>query len=379
MTAVPFEAKTRTDTSPSKNESTYEFLDRVSGPVWDRLRSLINQWMADFPDPITKKQLLGNIQSGDNTGFIGALWELTLYNALVGDGYEVTPEPIMGDNSQPDFLVEGHGKRFYLEATVVGDDESMKADERRLAPVRSAINDRVTSTEYFVNLGVVSIGRNAPPIRVLRAELDMWLHDNSRPTHTWTHGEWQLRFEKIRKSQHRDTHRLIGMESPQVAWSVDDTNPLVKALTNKADRYKNKLDAPLLIALGINRFTVDDIDVQDAVCGYVGDLVRENPSATKATGFWKHPSLNNNHSHVASVLTCQTPSVWSIPKQKWLLWRNPNADSSGIPQPSAAHEVLVTADGKFSQTPAAKRLWQVLDLPEDWPGPEPAFPRGEVS
>ncbi len=57
-----FSDRERLDATPSSGESMYAFLDRVAGPVWDRIRQLIEDWASDF-SPDNRDQLVGRLKS----------------------------------------------------------------------------------------------------------------------------------------------------------------------------------------------------------------------------------------------------------------------------------------------------------------------------
>lgn len=41
----------RTDRTPQGHiEDSFAFLDRVNSPYWDRVRTQLDEWYADFPD-----------------------------------------------------------------------------------------------------------------------------------------------------------------------------------------------------------------------------------------------------------------------------------------------------------------------------------------
>jgi hypothetical protein len=43
-----FSDRTRSDTSPLSGESMYAFLDPVAGPVWNRIRKFIEDWLNGY-------------------------------------------------------------------------------------------------------------------------------------------------------------------------------------------------------------------------------------------------------------------------------------------------------------------------------------------
>jgi hypothetical protein len=150
--APVFSSRPRLDASPSSGEPTYAFLDRVAGPVWDRIRHLIEAWANDY-SPADRADLVRRLQSRDDLEFTAAYWELLLFHGLKALGFEVTCHPeVAGTTKRPDLLVEGDHCSFYLEAKVLGDDHARRMRDKRRAYVEDGLNARVRSDDFFVEL-----------------------------------------------------------------------------------------------------------------------------------------------------------------------------------------------------------------------------------
>lgn len=99
-------------------ESMYAFLDRVAGPVWDRIRDLIEEWVKGYC-PTGQTEIVERLHSKRDIDFTSAYWELLLYHGLKAIGFDVSCHPaVAGTTKRPDFLVEGDECSFYLEAKV---------------------------------------------------------------------------------------------------------------------------------------------------------------------------------------------------------------------------------------------------------------------
>ena len=64
--APVFSDRQRADTSASSGESMYDFLDRVAGPVWDRIRQLIEDWVTDY-SPDDRAELAARLRKSNGT------------------------------------------------------------------------------------------------------------------------------------------------------------------------------------------------------------------------------------------------------------------------------------------------------------------------
>jgi hypothetical protein len=74
-----FEDMTRTDTSPGRHsESMFEFLNRADGPIWARVRTLMDEWWKEHPGS-ARPSVRGQIRSGDDHAFRAAFFEMYGY------------------------------------------------------------------------------------------------------------------------------------------------------------------------------------------------------------------------------------------------------------------------------------------------------------
>lgn len=111
----------RSDRSPKRpDESMWAFLDRMAGSYWDRVRSLLESWLAGYP--ANERQRLVLDLMGSNTKFSSGFWELYLHQLVLAHGGEAECHPeVKGSARRPDFLVKGVGvELFFLEAVVLG-------------------------------------------------------------------------------------------------------------------------------------------------------------------------------------------------------------------------------------------------------------------
>ena len=107
-------------------------------------------WLGHVPTR-HEPDLRSRLQSKDDAQFESAFWELYLHVAYRRSGYKVLIHPpLAGTGCRPDFLVEGHGTRFYLEAVRA----CAPADEVRQNKLREDVR------QWLATLGACSAALN---------------------------------------------------------------------------------------------------------------------------------------------------------------------------------------------------------------------------
>ena len=81
----------------------------------------MNEWFRAWPEP--RQQEIKQRLRGEKENWYGACFELYLHHKLKGFGCKVEVEPRLAKGRTPDFLVEHEGKRCYVEALVLADEE----------------------------------------------------------------------------------------------------------------------------------------------------------------------------------------------------------------------------------------------------------------
>ena len=144
MNAV-FDRKAVRHGRATRNEKIHEFLEREGRPEAARIRDWIEYWYSQLP-PAKQPDIRGRLRSDDILQFTSAYFELQMFAMLRTMGYEVTVEPALAAGRyNPDFLAEHGDERFYLEATVCGQDAGdlrvTRNEEDAVEKIRSAIED----------------------------------------------------------------------------------------------------------------------------------------------------------------------------------------------------------------------------------------------
>jgi len=388
MCPTLFTSRSRDDKSPAlHNEPTSTFLDRVAGDYWDQVRDQLEGWIEHYPAPHVR-DVIGRLRSSENAQWLGAFWELYLYESFVRSELEVEIHPtVPGGPRPPDFLVRGGSEGpFYVEAkSVFGPSDGSGA---RLNTIYDIIN-AIKVADFFVAVEVESVGAEAPPTRRLRSGLRDWLKsldaDDIRPSSlldpdadrwTWTEGAWRISFRPlpVRAEARGRPHRLIGMWSPRAGF-VDDETPLRDALKEKGAAY-GELEYPLVLA--VNGATGFDRSFETINALYGSAQVTfslANPGEARETratnGYWGYPG-GWKHRHVAGVLAGSISGPESVTTNAPTLWLHPDPVQRIV---TLAIWSQVNLEGdRIETSQPARPLGAFFGLPEGWPLGDP-FPR----
>lgn len=376
-------------------ESTFDFLQRVAGDFWDDVRQLLDEWVDHLPLG-ERADIVGRLRSGDEVGFKGAVWELFLHECLIEMGFKVTFHPdVPNTTTHPDFLAESDDCSFYLEATVVHEDEVDRGDGKRKAVIYEEINKRVTSEDVFLHVEFPRESEYAPAVSRLGNALDAYLANEMNldtvrlqyddgglldvDSFTWDDSDnsgWIVRATPIPKAAPGPSDRIVGVMGGK-AGSVDDVSPIRKSLTRKASRYGKSMERPYIIAVQSDRKFTDEIDVISALFGDEVVLV------DKATGDACEDRIPNGlwrrkKGHAAkNVSAVVATSDFGLPYRRDLTltcYLHPDPD---IPLTCATEFMRtrrVEHDGTLSDSKPTEVPPALRPLPAEWPRGKP-FPR----
>jgi len=392
-----FSHRQRNDPSPQRMESAYALLDRVDDPVFERVRTLVEEWFAHYPEVEEKRNLRGRLVSGDDRHFVSAFWELYLHEVYMQLGFDVEEvEPaVPGSTKRPDFLLRRGMTRFYLEAVTLGETGEEIKKSRLLDAIEQSLN-KVESDDFFLLFGVETYGEDSPSARRLRPALEKWLasldwddvrraHDadpfSNLPEKPWQEGDWVFSFRALPKSvelRGRPDVRPVGM-GPIRARYVDDRDAIVHVSNRKAKRY-GQLDLPFVLAVNVNRITGDQRDFNAALFGQeairpVSPNSDEWEPVRRPNGLWFGPRGFRN-GQVTAVLGALRLHAWTVARDQPQLWVHPDASSPGDDLgPWDRYEVdreaaeLIRHAGTFAPTDTL-RLPGVehFESRDEWPG-----------
>lgn len=133
------------------------------------------------------------------------------------------------------------------------------------------------------------------------------------------------------------------------------------------------------LRLGLARPFVDETDLVDALFGdyiYVLDAsTGEGHSARRPNGLVLG-AMGPQSRRLSAVLVSNNVAPWCAADTKLALWRNPWATHPINCSPAGVLTIIdPQSDGSLATTPATLCTGELLGLPPEWPGPEPAFGR----
>ena len=388
-----FDEIERTDPSPASDaEDHFAFLNRVATPFWERVRSLLSDWVDRLPSH-ERQDTIARMRSNDRRQSLGAFWELYLWVTFQQLGLEVKMHPtVASSNRRPDFLIETHEGPVYVEAKVASTSDSEVARDRRRRQIYDTINSGLASPDFWLSLDLDSEGTEAPAISKHLRRIQAWLDEldpdhvdgllkarsfGSLPRYVVTERGWTLTITALAKgkeSRSDPTGRPIGFY-PFEGGSFDGRAPVLAALREKAGRYGD-LEAPYLIAVLVETFLTDHDDVFRALFGNQQILVPlDQPEAATTAptpdGFWLGPNGPQN-TGVSAVATVLELYEWRIAEKAPEIWPNPWANLA-FPAilPWRVHSI--GDDGSIDTTAAQVEPYDLFDVPSYWPGPEGAF------
>ncbi len=79
-----------------RGESHFEFLNRVDTPFWQRVRDLLDPWVAHYSAD-NRPDLVERLRSKLGSQHLPAFWELYLHESLRRDGGRRTCTPAFGN------------------------------------------------------------------------------------------------------------------------------------------------------------------------------------------------------------------------------------------------------------------------------------------
>ena len=391
-----FDTAIRTSTEPKQGaESTFEFLQRVAGEFWDDVRQLLDEWVDNLPDE-ERADIVGRLQSGDEVNFRGAVWEMFLHECLLQMGFQVTFHPdVPNTTTHPDFLAESDDCSFYLEATVVHEDEADRGGGKRKAVIYEEINRRVNSDDVFLHVEFPRESKDTPAVSKLGIALGAYLAndmdlDTVRDQYdagglldvdsfTWDdsdHSGWIVRATPIPKASPSPSDRIVGVMGGR-AGSVDDVSPIRTSLTRKAGHYGKLMDRPYVIAVQSDRKFTDEIDFTSAL---FGDEVVQIEKVTGHTSVSRIPNglWRQKKGHAASnVSAVVTTSNFGLPYQRSLTltcYMHPAPDIPLECETDFMRTRRVEPAGTLSDSEPTEDAPALRSLPAEWPRGRP-FPK----
>ena len=383
-TVVPiFDEIERTNAAPAGHgESTYTFLNRVSGEYWDQVRTLIQDWCAGISDAGEYEQIRKRFREADNYEFCSTFLEVYIHECLIRAGFSVTVHPdIPGTERHPDFYAERDDVRFYLEAISPTTSKDARGKAARATQLYDAIN-MVRSVDFYIWVTSLDVGERTAPGSKLRKRLEAWLSsldpdpyaDGTQwPVEHWELDDWKASFKAIPKSANkRGAHRQAIGVYPATVQRLDEAPKIVAAVKEKHKAYGD-LGCPVVVAVGMYITDTAKFHASNALYGYLTDEITLSESGEvidkravrNRTGYFGTPESWRNP-QVSAVLVVNQLMPYHFQRADIALWKNPGAryglkEELGLPWP----EVIFSAGLKdVVEHPSPSEFF---GIPDEWP------------
>lgn len=348
MPSPLFSDKARTDPGIQRaGESTYRFLERINDPVFERVRALLNTWIARFEEmqpPAAVNDLIGRFRSKQDLQFYAAFWELYLHEVHATLGFTIEVHPESARDGRPDFVLERQGSRFYMEAVMPSPRAGVTELPKNAQVVLEQLN-RARAEDFMLSVQFVVGGPVTPKTWVTAGAVEDWLStlrwedwwqggldaDIAYPETQLTVGDWTIGVQAWPRSPQLrgdpDFPTVVTLPSFS-GWPDAMADALLPTLEEKARKYGD-LDAPYVIAVFVMSAMSSagtagralfgnevPLDLGRHPTGFAGSRIErhglwttEGSKRGRVSGVLAAPSFDFNYSAIARVL----PRYWSNP------------------------------------------------------------------
>jgi hypothetical protein len=359
-------------------ESFYEFLDRSSLEPCIRIRSLVNELVANYPAS-DKADVVGRLKSSDESDFRSALFEIILYRILCRFCDEVAVHPLLENGFKPDFgMLFDDGSKIYVEAVLASERDGLTLSGQRL--IETTLEYLNEHAHHSFLLAVESSGEPSaqPSSKRLKGRIHSWLNclnpdaecADEDLRRVFDVEGWSLSCRAIPlKPEHRGSSpRLLLSKGNGANW-VNRSHSIRDAIVSKANKY-GKLDAPLIVAVNCNCFTLDEHEELNALFGdlrfnFVQDRPDVQPWLSRASdGAWNGRN-GPRYKGVSAAWIFRDLHIHSLSIAEYVLYINPWS-------PHCAPRSLLglshyRIDGEVGGLYPGLSIKSMLGLGDEWP------------
>jgi hypothetical protein len=359
-------------------ESFYRFLDRSSLEPCIRIRSLINELVAEYP-PSDKADVVGRLKSSDESDFRSALFEIVLYRLLCGFCDEVAVHPPLENGFKPDFgMLFDDGSKIYVEAVLATERNGLTPSGQRL--IETTLDYLNAHAHHSFRLAVTSSGEpsSQPSAKDLKGRIHSWL-DSLNPDaesadealrSVFDIEGWSLSCRAIPlKPEQRGSSPRLLLSKGNGARFVNRSDSIRYAIVSKANKY-GELDAPLIVAVNCNCFTLGEHEELNALFGNppfnsIQDRPDVNSRLSRASyGAWNGRN-GPRYKGVSAAWIFRDLQIYSLSIVEYVLYINP---WSRYLLPSSLLKLsnyrIDGIDGRFHPGLSTTAM---LGLGDDWP------------
>jgi hypothetical protein len=359
-------------------ESFYEFLNRSSLEPCIRIRSLIHELVAKYPAS-DRADVVGRLKSSDESDFRSALFEIVLYRVLDSFCNEIIIHPPLENGYKPDFgMLFDDGSKIYVEAVLASERNGLTPSGQRL--IETTLDYLNAHPHHSFLLAVKSSGEPSaqPSAKSLRTRIHSWLNSLNPDTDradaklrcAFDVEGWSLNCRAIPlKPEQRGSYpRLLLSKGNGANW-VNRSDSIRDAIVSKANKY-GKLDAPLIVAVNCNCFTLDEHEELNALYGglrfnYIQDRPDVQAWLSRASdGAWNGRN-GPRYKGVSAAWIFRDLHFHSLSIVEYVLYINP---WSRYCIPSSLLELNhYRIDGEVGRFYPGLSTRSLLGLGDDWP------------
>jgi hypothetical protein len=336
--ATVFDATARDWEGPAQpSDIHFDYLNRSCRPEAERVRQLIDRWIAAYPTE-HRKSLVQRLRSNINNQHLSAFFELFLHALLLSRACRVLAiEPSLPNSSRsPDFLVEApEGQRFYLEAVLATEETPKESGARaRLNKALEAI-DSTDAPFHFLDVEYDGVPKHPITLRRLKHQLAGWIA--RLPRNGEIHVEAPFRYEEhglsftigalLRNAPANHPGGAIGIQSGE-SYVGTPGDGIREVVAQKASRY-GTLDLPLLVAVNALGVYQQEEDAVDALFGaprlvayHHADGLIEHRERRGFDGVWRSRG-GPRKTGLSAIISTERLSPWSLAQCRARLIRNP--------------------------------------------------------
>lgn len=374
----------------SHDEPSFHFLQTSGKPSAARIRELLEQWFADYPDD-HKSELKQRFVTS-KSDIQSPTFELALHATFKQLGADVEIHPKVSDDTdrRPDFLIRlPNGFEFYLEAVLArGQSDEERNREQVVNSLYAIIDRRLKSPEYFWSVTILEQGPAAPSGKQMvhalaqymaglnRDEVGAQLEAHGFDTAVkflWEDAGWSIEFLPIPKKAEaigKPDHRPLGSFPMAEAVCCSDDVDIRENIKFKV-KHHSAVDKPYIVAVNAMNWSAEYEDFVNAIYGSDQVTVRTYPDGSHTTentrgldGIWLDKDGVKNQ-HLIAVIGAVHLQAWSVAGCPLTVYENPyiempvEARIEGFPrlEPKDGHLVSV----------AGQTLGQLFGLPYGWP------------
>src|SRR5690554_4786686 len=150
-------------------DNIYEYFDSNSQPKIDKIRNLLNDWFANYPDE-HKSDLINNFKNK----FYDSFYELFIHELFHKIGYTLTPHPTLEHSQKkPDFLAIRGSEEFYIEATTISYVSDLEQKKENFRDKFIEELNKVDSPNFWIVLKDIKFKTDHfPKIKLLKKKIE---------------------------------------------------------------------------------------------------------------------------------------------------------------------------------------------------------------